>query len=140
MSLVFADTGYWIALWSRSDGLHRKAAALAERFVGNKTITTEFVLIEVLDGFADLGEHGRHVAASLVRELQTASDVEIVPASSSLFNAALERYARRPDQSWSLTDCASFLVMEERGIDEALAYDRDFEQAGFVALLRDESV
>ena len=26
--------------------------------------------------------------------------------------------------------------MEERGITEALAYDRDFEQAGFTALLR----
>ncbi len=39
-----------------------------------------------------------------------------------------------------LTDCASFLVMEKRGIAEALAYDRDFEQAGFVALLRDASL
>lgn len=137
MSPVFADAGYWIALWSRSDGLHRQAAALAERFVGSKTVTTEFVLIEVLDGFSDLGEHGRDVAASLVRELQTDPDVEIVPGSSNLFNAALELYAQRPDQSWSLTDCASFLVMEERGITEALAYDRDFEQAGFAALLRD---
>jgi len=26
--------------------------------------------------------------------------------------------------------------MEERGIGEALAYDRDFEQAGLAALLR----
>ena len=26
--------------------------------------------------------------------------------------------------------------MEERGILDALAYDRDFEQAGFAALLR----
>ena len=26
--------------------------------------------------------------------------------------------------------------MEERGLTEALAYDRDFEQAGFIALLR----
>lgn len=137
MSPVFADAGYWIALWSRSDGLHRQAAALAERFVGSKTVTTESVLIEVLDGFSDLGEHGRDVAASLVRELQTDPDVEIVAGSSNLFNAALELYAQRPDQSWSLTDCASFLVMEERGITEALAYDRDFEQAGFAALLRD---
>ena len=55
MSLVFADAGYWIALWSRSDGLHRRAAALAERFVGSETVTTGFVLIEVLDGFSDLG-------------------------------------------------------------------------------------
>ena len=39
-------------------------------------------------------------------------------------------------QTWILTDCASFLVMEERNITEALAYDRDFEQAGFTALLR----
>ena len=66
MSLVFADAGYWIALWSRSDGLHREAAALAERSIGSETATTEFVLIEVLDGFADLGEHDRHVAVSLV--------------------------------------------------------------------------
>ena len=43
------------------------------------------------------------------------------------------------DQHWSLTDCASFIVMEERGISEALAYDRDFEQAGFTALLRHEA-
>ncbi len=28
-------------------------------------------------------------------------------------------------------------VMEERNITAALAYDRDFEQAGFVALLRE---
>ena len=49
----------------------------------------------------------------------------------------MERYASRSDQRWSLTDCASFLVMEERNISEALAYDRDFEQAGFSALLRE---
>ena len=49
----------------------------------------------------------------------------------------MERYASRSDQSWSLTDCASFLVMEERNITDALAYDRDFEQAGFRALLRE---
>ena len=52
------------------------------------------------------------------------------------FQAAVEHYADGPDQTWSLTDCASFLVMEERSISEALAYDRDFEQAGFTALLR----
>ena len=30
--------------------------------------------------------------------------------------------------------------MERLGITEALAYDRDFEQAGFVALLREGRV
>jgi predicted nucleic acid-binding protein len=46
------------------------------------------------------------------------------------------RYQTRPDKSWSLTDCSSFLIMESEGIEAALTYDRHFEQAGFQALLR----
>ena len=46
------------------------------------------------------------------------------------------RYSSRLDQSWSLVDCSSFVLMEERGIRDALAYDVDFVQAGFNALLR----
>ena len=72
----------------------------------------------------------------MVRNLEARPDVEIVPQTEAQFRAAVERYAGRPDQTWSLTDCASFLVMEQRNITEALAYDRDFEQAGFTALLR----
>ena len=36
-----------------------------------------------------------------------------------------------------LTDRISFVVMEERGITDALAYDQHFVQAGFRALLRE---
>ena len=63
--------------------------------------------------------------------------MDIVPQTPSRFDAALELYRARADQSWSLTDCASFQVMLERGITVALAHDRDFEQAGFTAVLRD---
>jgi len=44
-------------------------------------------------------------------------------------------YQNRPDKNWSLTDCISFVVMQEHGITEALTADRHFEQAGFVPLL-----
>jgi predicted nucleic acid-binding protein len=39
-------------------------------------------------------------------------------------------------KEWSLTDCISFVVMNERKIRRALAYDHHFEQAGFEPLLR----
>ncbi len=39
------------------------------------------------------------------------------------------------DKEWSLTDCISFVVMEERGLIGALTSDHHFEQAGFSVLL-----
>jgi predicted nucleic acid-binding protein len=37
-------------------------------------------------------------------------------------------------ESFSLADCASFLVRRERGIEQALAFDRHFTQAGIQKL------
>ena len=63
-------------------------------------------------------------------------NVEVVPQTSLQFREAFDLYKNRADKEWSLTDCASFNLMKERGITEALALDVHFEQAGFVALLR----
>ncbi len=99
-------------------------------------MATQIVLIEALNFMARMGEFRRRFAVQMVQRLRDVPDVEIVPQTDAQFQAAVEHYAARPDQTWSLTDCASFLVTEERNISEALAYDRDFEQAGFTALLR----
>jgi predicted nucleic acid-binding protein len=61
--------------------------------------------------------------------------VILIRPSLDLFNRGLVFYSQRRDKDWSLTDCISFVVMEERGVTEALATDRDFKQAGFVTLL-----
>ena len=136
MRTLFADSGYWIALLHTGDQLHERARTLAADLGPAQIVTTEMVLTEVLDHLAGRGEQRRSLAVQMVRDLEARPDVEIVPQTHAQFTAGVERYATRPDQTWSLTDCASFLVMEERNITEALAYDRDFEQAGFTALLR----
>ena len=136
MPALFADSGYWIALMYPSDELHNRASTVAASLGATSIVTTQMVLAETLNFMAGLGESRRGFAAELMQRLQTDPNVEIVSQSDSQFRAALDRYASRSDQTWSITDCASFMVMEERGLAEALAYDRDFEQAGFVALLR----
>ena len=136
MSALFADAGYWIVLWNPRDALHQKALTIADGLGASAVVTTQLVLTEALDAMAGMGEFRRRFAAQMVQALEDNPDVEIIPQTDSQFRAALQRYASRSDQRWSLTDCASFLAMEERDLTQALAYDRDFEQAGFVALLR----
>jgi predicted nucleic acid-binding protein len=60
----------------------------------------------------------------------------IVPATRALLEEGVQLFRKRPDKDWPLTDCISFVVMEDEGIRDALTGDRHFEQAGFTALLK----
>jgi predicted nucleic acid-binding protein len=136
MKTVFADTGYWIALLDVQDTLHQKAINLGISLAQTQVCTKEMVLTEVLNYFSKRGAALRQAAVALIQTVQSNPEIEIVPQTSELFDAALELYRQRPDQAWSHTDCGSFYIMQQQGIQEALAYDRHFEQAGFIALLR----
>ena len=136
MPTVFADTGYWIALMRSGDELHARATAVAATLGSTEVVTTQMVLAEALNDTSRLGESHREFGDEMNRQIQDDPSVEVISQTAKQFWAAVERYAARADQTWSLTDCAGFWVMEERGIIEALAYDQDFEQAGFIALLR----
>ena len=98
-------------------------------------VATEWVLTEVGDALSRPPHRSRFTR--LLDLLHQQSDVEVLPASSHLFQRRCTFYAKRPDKERSLTDCISFVVMGERGLTEALTSDRHFEQAGFKALLRD---
>ena len=136
MNAVFADAGYWIALLNPRDQLHTKALTISNSLQGRTIITSQMVLTEFLNHYAALGQPFRQRAVQVVRSLQDDPDVEIVPQTEAQFTAALTLYAQRPDKGWGLTDCASFLIMQEQGITEALAHDDHFYQAGFIPLLR----
>ena len=134
MKFVFADTGYWTAILNPSDGLHEKAARVSASLGKARLITTEMVLDELLAALSK--PPVRPFAIRGVKAIRANPNVEVIPQTSLQFAAAFHEYQSAEDKEWSLTDCASFIVMRERGLTEALAHDRHFEQAGFVALLR----
>ena len=138
MRIVYGDSGYWIALQNTRDEWHERAIRLTARLGNIRIVTSELVLAEYMNGLARLGPQSRQLAAdtaSLI--LSDHSKFEVVRQAEVAIEPAIRLYAARLDQRWSLVDCHSFLIMEQRGITEALAYDRDFEQAGFRALLRE---
>ncbi len=136
---VFLDTAYVNALINTRDQWHEAAVQWERKLATDRRqlITTEFVLVEIADGLARV--RFRLQAAQLIAALQASALVEIIPASSDLFTAALELYRNRPDKDWGLTDCASFVAMRERVLSEALTTDEHFRQAGFRALLLEDA-
>ena len=133
MKPVFADTSYYLALLSPGDVHHTRAVELS-RAIRPTIVVTEFVLVELANALSR--SDTRRCFVDLLTHIRSDSAVTIVPTSGELFDRGCQLYARRPDKDWSLTDCTSFVVMEEAGLKEALTADRHFEQAGFQVLLK----
>jgi hypothetical protein len=85
MRAVFADAGYWVAVASSRDRLHVKAAAVAEQLGECRIVTSEMVLVEMLNGFAECGVHLRTKATELVLATIADPDIEAVPQTPELF-------------------------------------------------------
>lgn len=122
MRTVFADTGYWVAILNTDDGLHQTAINITASLVSLRIVTSEMVFTEVLNSFSNQGSYLRQNAVTLIQRSFSRSNIDVVPQTTELFHQAVELYQKRPDQAWSLTDCASFCIMQQRGILEALAH------------------
>jgi len=136
MKCVFADADYWVALLNPREELRHKAKQVSAELHPVRIVTSEMVLVEVLNIMGARGETIRQSACEAVRQLRQNPNVTVVPQTSAQFGEALAFFCGHRDKEWSQTDCASFLIMREAGLAEALTRDHHFEQAGFNALLR----
>jgi uncharacterized protein len=128
----FVDTWFFIARMDPRDAHHRTARRLDLLITDAQLVTHDAVLTEVLAYFSDEGAYARREAARAVRSAFMKLDV--VSSSGELFHAALDRYEQRLDKEYSLGDCMSMVVMEQRGIRHVLTNDHHFSQAGFVVV------
>ena len=131
--MIFLDTGYFIALLDPQDALHSRALAWS-RVARGPHVTTAAVVIEFFNHFSATSR--RAELHTLLRRFEAKPDFILQQIDVGLWDRALKLHLDRGDKQWSLADCVSFSVMEERQITRALAYDHHFEQAGFEALLR----
>ena len=128
MTSFFADTWFFIALLDRDDSRHAEALAwiiASQDFI----VTTRWVLAETANALG--GTSVRKQVTGLLNQIEADPGFTVVRQSDDFYERGLKLYSERPDKNWSMTDCISFVVMEEHGITEALTGDRHFEQAGF---------
>lgn len=129
---IFIDTSYFLALVNGRDKYHQAAKAVASQVVP-PFVTSEAVLFEL--GNALARPPHRMLGIQALHQIRADTSIEIVPIGPDLFTQTVAFYQSRPDKTWGLTDCSSFVIMQRRGLHEALTADKHFEQAGFKRLL-----
>ena len=125
----FADTSFWFGLQERRDSRHENARALVARGVG-RLLTTNHVVGETWTLIRRRSGHS--AAIGFLDRLADLPDVEVVHVDEALEADAWRWLRSRPEREYSFVDATSFAVMRRRRIREALAFDGDFNAAGFV--------
>jgi predicted nucleic acid-binding protein len=126
---AFADTSGRYALLVSTEESHAEVASAFARILEHSRplLTTNYVLVET----AALLQ--RRIGMGAVRDLEE----RIMPCctvrwiTEALHRRAWERFIRADRRGLSLVDCTSFELMQQEGIDDVLALDLDFADAGF---------
>jgi predicted nucleic acid-binding protein len=138
MNEVFADTSGWASFFLEDDPHHVKAFSLITQWKqqNRHVVTTNYILSELIVLLSGSRRQQRSVVLDFIETIRSDDWVEIVHIDQLLDEQAWWLLANRLDKLWSHVDAVSFVVMEERGMTEALTADHHFEQAGFVRLLK----
>ena len=134
MKGLFVDTSAWYPL---ADGAHPDNRRLARPLhaqvrQGARIVTTNVVVAEAHALL--IRRVGRRAALAFL-ELVRQSPNQIEYVTPEREAAAIRNWIERfSDQPFSLADAASFVVMSELGIREALTLGHHFMVAGFVTL------
>ena len=131
---LFVDTSAWYPLVNAA---HRDHDALADELRrqlrgGAQIVTTNLIVAETHALL--LSRAGRQAALAFLESVhQSPNRIETVTPERTA--TAIGRWIESfSDQPFSLADAASFAVMAEFGIREALTLDRNFAAAGFIML------
>jgi predicted nucleic acid-binding protein len=125
----FADTSFWFALQERRDRRHADATALVHAGVGRLCVSNHVVG----ETWTLLRRRAGHAAAvGFLDRLARLPEVELVHIDAATEADAWRWLRRHDEREYSLVDATSFALMRRRRIREALAFDGDFNAAGFV--------
>jgi hypothetical protein len=133
---VFLDTAALLALANRRDNLYKQAKSIRNRIAKEKRpiLTTEWVLTEFLNAMQR--PPARTLAIQMVEQLRQSKRVHTLPVSTEDWQRGYKLYQERLDKAWSLVDCISIGLCQQKSIQEIFTSDRNFAQAGYRVLMQ----
>ena len=137
---IFIDTSGFYALLVSNDIHHHKAVKVLKELTSKSCefITTDYILDESVTLL-----RARRVTGQIARLFEIVDDSSYVSlewVGPERFERARMYFAQYTEHDFSFTDCTSFVLMRELGIHSALTGDKHFNEAGFTAILRPDTV
>jgi len=131
---AFVDTSYLLALELANDQNHSTALLHWKQISSSlpRLVTTSYIFDELITFFNSRGLHTK--AVSMGNMLLRSPSVHFVHVDEPLFYEGWTYFQKHADKEYSLTDCISFVVMQQQGIMTAFTFDRHFLQAGFMKI------
>jgi predicted nucleic acid-binding protein len=127
---VFVDTGAWIALALTRDPLHSRARDTWERLLGAGARVHTSVSV-VMETFTFLDRNAtRAVALTWRASLDAVPRLKLLPCTTKDLDRAWPYMERADLHTLSAVDAVSFVLMRDRGIKTAFAFDSHFAAAG----------
>ena len=131
MNGLFVDTAGWMAMADAADPHHEAACRSRDAGLaaGALLVSTDFVLDETLTLLRM--RLGLPAAARWWDRVEASPRLRWEPIDKERLEPSRRWFFQWADQRFSFTDCTSFVVMRELGIDRALTTDAHFRRAGF---------
>ena len=126
---IAADTSFLYPLLHQDDSRYAQARRLADEFAGSVIVTTDGVLSELLSLMSKQSLRPS-VLAFVNDALSGGGTYEVVLQTPASLRRGIARYTRQTTGSPSLVDCMLMDVMDAQGIEDLLAFDRDFRHVG----------
>lgn len=124
----FVDTGGWYAFLNGMDPAHERVGRFLS--TGNRRlVTTNYIFDELVTLVQARVGHAQAVVIG--DHLRRTRGVEWVRLSEKDETLAWELFSARGGRGYSFTDCTSFVVMRDLGLQRAVALDRHFVREGF---------
>ncbi len=132
---IFVDTNFLVAMYDASDQYHDQSENILRSLTSDisRLVTTDYVYDETMTFLLKTHpEHGYHRALSFDADITKQTIFHMLSISETLFLSAQEVFRKfNRDKYWSFTDCTSYAVMEDFGMQKVLTFDHHFSEMGF---------
>ena len=122
----------------RRQSRHAQAAGFLQEAInkGARIFTSNYILAELTALLTNPLRFPKKKQILFLADIRSSTLVDMVFVNEIREAEAWKMWEARPDKNWTLADCTSFVIMQERGLTNALTTDHHFEQAGLVRLLK----